>query len=1255
MKSNMTKTSPNRYFLLLTLLAAMWMLHGNRLAAQSNAATLSGVVIDATGARIPDAALTLTNDKSSSTRKGVTNGDGVYSFPALEPGTYTLRVSRNGFKAVSTKGIVLHPADARSMDITLTIGEATEDVSVNANDAPPTNGERTALISASDIEHLSVEGRDVSELVKTQAGFAIAPTGGGGASNAITNGTYDPGQVTVGGGLGNFVANGAPTTGVNITANGADITDPTSGNGTTQNINQEMVSEVQIQTSAFGADQAKGPIVVNAVTKSGGANYHGEVYTYFRDHNLNTQNWFSKNQSLPDAQDRDVYPGANFGGPVRLPFSNFNRSKRLTFFVGAEDYAQRNVYAYGNVLNSSVLALVPTANMRQGNFSQGELANYLGTDITTLTNQCTPSGTMASYIHLCGQPSGSTNNNMTVASGIIPVGGMDPGASALLNALPLPNRPTINGYNYLTTNFENNDLWQAVSRVDDAVSDRFKYFISYSAERGRHTGIPETQYYSAANGGPSMGGVDTPGKSVARIFTQYLSFNTSYVLSATMVNEAYVSAALNRNDFNLQQPQLLQASNLGYTYAGIYPNATKQIPEFYDYNFDGLPIALYPDLSNGPFFQHTFTPTFGDNLSKTFGRHSLKFGVYVQRATSNVTAAPYASNTPVTNGLITQYYLPNGTKITNPDGTQSNTLMGATSTIGTANYLADFAIGDITQFFQQNQTTNLDLYFWNTDFYGTDTWQATRKLTLTLGLRFDHLGPWQDQHGNGIAIFSPELYNSPPSQMLPGLDWHGIDHTVPNSGAPGRLFFYSPRFGMAYDLFGTGNTVLRGGIGLYRSHDSGNDYAQAASTAQGIFVSTVGGSGVHLSKLTQGTTSLADCVNPSIALANSHCPSLNATVYGVDRHDDEQPLTYTYNFAITQRLPRNAVFQIAYVGSQSHDLLLEGTLQNVNALPIGALFAPDPITGAVLLPTSLSIAQQGDYRPYKPYQAVDVPRHLGYSNYNALQTAVNRSFKNIRYGVNYTWSKSLGIRSVSGQPGDPIYLRNNYGPLNSDRSNIANATYSFDFGMHHLARHRFLGSAVNGWELSGITGYQSGPNLQAVYSLNFKLKGAVNTTSGSTTTISTISNTTYLGTPEVSLQPFLTCNPSTGLKAKQYVNGSCFALPPIGTQNGGFNFPYLHGPAYFDTDLTLVKNFTTARGRNLQLRLAGFNFLNHPINSFSARFSNESALYFSGNSPSTVALSTPTANCSVVGSTCFGYAGYKQGRRVVEIAAKYSF
>ena len=1216
------------------------------LVAQTVNATLSGTVMDPTQARIPDAVVELHSNKSSDVRRTRSNGEGVYSFVAIPPSTYTLIVSRKGFTSERLVKIELHPTDTRVLDVTLNIGSVQTEVVVSASDEQSNTGQRSSLISANDVAHLSVQGRDVSELVKDQAGFAIVPP------NGLTNGTYDPGQVTTGGGLSNFVANGS-STGISVISDGTDITDPSSGNSTTQNINQEMVQEVEINTSAFGADQAKGPIVLNAVTKSGGFVYHGAVYTYFRTHYMNSQNWFSKNQGIPDAPDRYVYPGGNIGGPVQLPFTSFNKSKRMTFFLGFEDYIQRNVYSYGSALSSSILALVPTANMRTGNFSENELATYLGTDVPTMRAQCNLTGTLSSYIHLCGSPGNPTgailtNNGVAVPStGIIPQAGLDPGAVALFNSMPLPNRPSAGGFNYSTINYENNDMWQFTGRIDDSISDKLKLSISYNREHGVVTGIPEIQSYSPGNGGPDMGGLDTPGKGVSRVHTQSLSVNMTYIFNAHMTNEAYISAALNKNDYGPLNKSALQASTYGYPYSGMYPNATTQIPQFGDYGYDGLPIALYPDFSAGKFFQHAYTPAFGDKFTFVKGTHTAKLGVYIQRVTSNNTSPA------LTNGQMNIYYLPNGATFTNPDGTTGRTLTAGTYTSANqfnnsnqiANYLADFAIGDIAQFLQQNFSTNLNIYYWTSSFFATDSWKVTPRLTLTYGLRFDHLGPWQDAHGNGIAVFSPSIYTNPVSQLLPGFTWHALDPSVPNSGTSSRLFFYSPRVGVAYDLYGGGRTILQGGFGLYRSHDAGGTYQQAVGTAQGLFLATAGGgAGIQMSHLQHVGSSLADCVN-NVAGLVSMCPSLNASVYGVDRNDNEQPLTYTYNFSVTQKLWNNSHFNLAYAGSQSHDLLLDTSLQNVDVLPVGALLAIDPITHTFSPPSALSIAQQGDYRPYHPYQAVYVARHLQYSNYNSLQASYSRASGAFRYNFNFTWSKSLGIHTIPGKYADPTNLRNDYGYMPTDRTYIFNATYSYDFG-NHVHRDKFLAGAANGWEISGITGLQSGPNLYSVYSPDFNLKGSINGTS--------INQSNWIGTPDISLQPELICDPSTNLKPKQYVNGACFRMAPLG-QNGVFQFPYLHGPAYFNTDLTLLRNVRLSGERNLQFRFAAFNFMNHPITSFSGRFPQEANLYFSGQTATSATPQYTSGNCSVVGSTCFGYAGYKQGRRVIEVAAKLTF
>jgi hypothetical protein len=146
-----------------------------------------------------------------------------------------------------------------------------------------------------------------------------------------------------------------------------------------------------------------------------------------------------------------------------------------------------------------------------------------------------------------------------------------------------------------------------------------------------------------------------------------------------------------------------------------------------------------------------------------------------------------------------------------------------------------------------------------------------------------------------------------------------------------------------------------------------------------------------------------------------------------------------------------------------------------------------------------------------------------------------------------------------------------------------------------------------------------------------------------------VSNTTILGTPDINLQPTLKCNPKSGLGAHQYLNGACFGLPASGT-NGQYIEPYAHGPAFFNTDLTLEKGFSIGGERHLRFRYAAFNFINHPLNSFGTGYASQTTLQLSDTSSNATPL-TATYNPA----TGFGSAPQKLGRRLSEISLKFDF
>jgi hypothetical protein len=264
---------------LMLLLAVVAGLGGGamRVSAQATTATLSGTAVDETGALIPDAEATLKNTKTGSVRTTKSNSAGFFVFAAVPTGDYDVLVQHAGFKANSIHGIHLDPQDNKTLSqVKLQVGAISEVVNVTPSDVGMINsGEKSTLITAEDIKKLSVEGRDVGELVKILPGFAIAQT-----SSNIDNTTYDPSQVNVTGALRSYAANGNSANGVSLLSDGANISDPGDYGDSVQNVNTDMVEEVKVQTSNFTAETSNGPIVVNAVGKSGGSVYHGELYTY---------------------------------------------------------------------------------------------------------------------------------------------------------------------------------------------------------------------------------------------------------------------------------------------------------------------------------------------------------------------------------------------------------------------------------------------------------------------------------------------------------------------------------------------------------------------------------------------------------------------------------------------------------------------------------------------------------------------------------------------------------------------------------------------------------------------------------------------------------------------------------------------------------------------------------------------------------------------------------------------------------------
>ncbi len=1233
---------------LLTLEAVLLSVPLSR--AQVSVASLSGVVADQTGAIIPDATVTLKNAASGATIVLKSNGAGAFTFAAIPAGDYTVTVQHEGFNAFVQSGIHLHPGDILALpNVAMKPGSTNETVTVTAEIAglPLDSGQLSSTITSGDLDRLSVVGRDATELQRILPGFAIRGLNS-------TNQAPDYTQVQVGQATP-YASSGAPVAGITLKMDGANLTDAGNFGANLQNINDSFVSEVHVQTSNFGADQANGPVVISGVTKSGTASYHGSLYAYSRTYQLNSNDWLAKYNNIDRPNDYFVYPGGTFGGLVP-------HFKKISFFVGAEYDAQRNVFAYGSSGSAIIHALVPTEALRQGDFSQEALNQYLGPNVT--------SGNYGTF----NKPPTKGDDDSDLNNGNI-AAFLDPGAMALVKGtLPLPTRSQTgaDGFNYDALNLVNNNVSQYVGRMDYDISPRNRFFARYGFEKMRQ-GQPMVPYYNPTS---VMGAVNTPGYGLNNdVWVHSAAANYVALFTPTLTNELYATITSYTQAFDPRHLDALQKTAIDYPYNGAFDNDDTQYPQLGTYTtYGGLPLGLWPDFSLNPLQLKKLQPNVGDNLTKVWGKHTVKIGVFSQRTTNNQTAT-----NPATNGIIQNYYYGaagsyfadyNGTY---PDGSPAY----GNPHFNSGNALANFFEGQIQDWHQQNFNPYTNLYFWNTDLYAQDNWRVTSNATLTFGARIAKLGPWMDAHGVGAAIWDSSLYTSAynaTTNPLPGITWHGLNKQIPNSGSPAPPWYFEPRIGFAVDVFKNGKTVVRGGAGVYRIHDSVVDVTSEFAEAEHVRYTDLQGFGdntlkgvdsLHLDPLTYGNAGGTETyISP-------------ATIYGLDPTDDKEPVTNNYSLSVAQQMQGNWTLQVSYVGNNSNSLMNNGTTQtvvlnNVNAIPVGTLFtaeaagkinaaagynACDPTGCTPWQAASLDNIYNytGDKavqkaRPFPNYSQILVPRHNTYANYNGLQIEAIKQIGKLNFNVNYTFSKALGILGSAADFNwtagiDPFNIDRNYGPMNFDRTQVLNLSYSYYTGT--ISHEKLVGGAVNGWLISGITNIQSGPNMQTGVSASpgYYLQGNI----GQGATAYSVTSQSILGTPDVNLQPVLKCNPRSNRASHQYLNPACFALPELGT-NGVYIEPYAHGPAFFNTDLSLEKTFGLGEGRRLRVRYAAFNFLNHPLNSFGTGYASQTTLQLSDTS---VTGSPATATYNPADG--FGSAPLKLGRRLSEVSLKFEF
>jgi len=1227
--------------------------------AQQLTGTLSGTVYDSSGAVVAGAQVTLTNQASGDVRAATADSEGRFVITAVQPATYSLKVGAKGFTSWQEDGITMSTGDARDIpNINLKVGGTTATVEVVGGGAavvPTDTSEISTTINQNMIDSFPLAGRDAGELMKVMPGMALNNNAGG-PSKTFANGDVEVGSNN--GPVGDYSANGTQPNGtVSYMLDGADLVDP--GNFGTQiaNINQDMVGTIKFLSADYSAEYAKGPTIFEAFSRSGGRQFHGEAYLYTHNAALDTVDAYTKSQGGTNAGQSYYYLGGNIGGPVRLPFLSFNSNRDKLFFWAGYEYMKQQ--PAGSIINYNV----PNAAQLSGDFSNPGIAAAAISTWPNFYNQLTKNA-----------PAGGTATSFPIAD-------EDPNMPGILALYPKTNQTpsAANGYsNYHYANTSPQNRWEASGKVDYAISDNTKLTGSYTYQHESDLApisiwwaIPSTLPY------PSAGASNT--------VTYVINTNLTHVFNPTTTNETVFSWSHFVNPYTLSSLSAVTRSTNKFSATGLFGNTAPQIPNFepdYCCSEQLASINYYPMTSKtGPLGSGFFggikqVPAFYDNFTKVFGPHTVKVGFYWDQS----------SNQQNSNG---------------PDNGTYNFISGGQNS--TTNDVADMMLGYVNSYQQQNQDVAADNAYHQVSFYAQDSWRASRRLTINYGLRFDHIGQWYgfNDFSAGNQVWVGANYNNgtnAPNNT--GLEWHAIDSSIPLSGFVSPTFYYVPRGGIAYDIFGNGKTVFRGGFGVFR-YQATSETAEAGNGPAGSFEY-------------QTPTTFDGIANNTTFTPPSSVAQNGSSIDAMQQGDSRAPFTNDWNVTISQALPWRSVLDVSYVGNRSADEYMDGSnsnLFNLNNVPIGGIFKPDPITGSYVSPAAPPCSttnpadeslycqanpavysqnyNQNDFRPLRNYQNVYLITHAPWSKYNALQISYTKQTGPVTFLTNYTFSKVLGIRdggsnngSGNGNGLDPFVIGNDFGPLAYDHTQILNLVYNWQMGTHIHSSSlgtKILGGAVNGWQFSGYTAFQSGYNLQMLTggTFNAQYPGGL--------TVPTVANpnlpdnsitlpnglkavgsspSTYFGTFAYNaLVPALTCNPTQNLHQNQRFNPNCFAPPAYG-QQGQYNMPYMRAPNYWDNDAGVYKNFHFTETRYIQFRVSATNWLNHPLAQFGLANNSDEQISFIQTQNATCAGCVTSSGAPIrvqslsptnTNTTTTGVPGFKTGARFVTLATKFYF
>lgn len=751
------------------------------------------------------------------------------------------------------------------------------------------------------------------------------------------------------------------------------------------------------------------------------------------------------------------------------------------------------------------------------------------------------------------------------------------------------------------------------------------------------------------------------------------SVGGTYVFNETTVDDFEIGAS--NNSLHNSAPTALTRTGSGIDFPVLFPAAITDdfVPNLAYGDNSGSGAGVAVNTGYAPFLNFNTDIDATDNLSKVMGQHTFKMGVYLQHSRKDQTSFGNANG-------------------------NYNFQSDPVNPFDTGNGLANIATGIVDEFDQANNFLTGNYRYTNLEGYFQDTWKVTSRLTLDLGIRLSWYQAQYDQlsqisnffpnlysTANEVALYQPGLSGGQrvavnpldPSQMLPAAD---IGAIVPHAGdaingilqanrgasnylVDNRAPQIGPRIGIAWDVTGRQNIVIRTGGGIYYDRVQGN---RVFGLIQNPPISS--DPTIHYACI----NTPANCPTSAAAISSGSTVQFPSTLTASDPRA-KIPTVYEVSFGVQAKLPAQMILDTSYVGTFSRQLTDE---TNLNGIPYGTTFQCQnqdltetrqsaPCTSTAGVPASgLSAATSTGYsgacalpenllRPFPGYGDIFQYRSTGTANYNSLQVGLTRRYGNgLFLGVAYTYSKALTTTPSTGIIGSDFFLTRidgltkqvdyTYSPYDQRRNLVFNYVYDFPSMFHSGFAH----TLADGWQISGITRLSTGSPYQVTYG---DLGVGGNAGTFVTTPIS------FFGVPEALTGSYtevanigLTGAPLHGAGGSQnQLNPAAFSLPT--TPSLGLESPrssaYVFTPGWNNFDMSLQKSFVMKERYTLRMRIDAFNVFNHTqisgVNSL--------AVFL----PFGLLVNGPTPG--VPSASAFGTASAVRDPRRLQLVARFTF